>query len=562
MSKFNQKRKAEKAKPTAVNDMGEKAYLLSDKEELVATTLTTFLQSAYYEKEQDVIKRIKDKLGKVDPLFAAKLAVYLRQDANMRSVSHLIAGELSDVVADWKTNFYKKVLVRPDDMAEILAYYTAIKANKNAKGKFKIPSAIKKAFKAKLESMDAYLIDKYKMPKKDFTLVDLVNLMHPVPTQANAEAYKRLMKGESLEGLYTSKIFEKEMSKAGQTAKASQGAITVEEAKEEAITNVLGNVKGMPIMNLLRNLRNILEIAPDMVDEACRQLTIPEKVEKSRLLPFRFATAYDEILALKAPSLAEVQKKASSIQFESDIKAKTDAVLTASEFNAKKEQILDAIETALEYSVQNIPSMAGKVAVLIDHSGSVRGDAGGHSRVSAFSKASRAMIGNLFGSMIAWRQSDVYIGMFGDRLVSPKIDRTKRMLDFNKESFNLGGTCGGGTENGLYIFLSDCIKNKVKVDYLCIFSDMVIGSGGSGGWDRTSHAGLGKFQDLFKEFKALNPQCKTICVDINQTKGTSVFDKSMQVLQVAGWSDKIFDTIAANTVGYKELIKEIEAIEI
>ena len=39
------------------------------------------------------------------------------------------------------------------------------------------------------------------------------------------------------------------------------------EAKEEAISSVLDNVKGMPVMNLLRNLRNIILYAPDKVDE-------------------------------------------------------------------------------------------------------------------------------------------------------------------------------------------------------------------------------------------------------------------------------------------------------
>jgi 60 kDa SS-A/Ro ribonucleoprotein len=553
MAKYNKKKTP--VAPTAINDMGEKAYHLSAKEELVATTLTTFLQGAYYETESEVTKRITSALGKVEPLFAAKLAVYLRDDANMRSVSHLIAGELSSVEADWKSRFFNKVLIRPDDMSEILAYYVAKKAKKNKNGKYKIPNAMKKAFKTKLESMDPYLIDKYKMASRTFKLVDLFNLFHPVPNQKNAKAYKHLIEGKSLDGLYTSKIFEKEMSKAGQGKKTET---QVEEAKVEAIESVLGNVKGMPIFNLLRNLKNIFETAPHMVDEACKQLTIKDKVLNSRLLPFRFATAYTEIEAM---SFKGSTAPAKSIVFEKDIKQ---SAITAADFKAKKEQILDALEKALEYSVMNIPELEGNVAILIDHSGSVRGDAGGSGRMSAFGKTAKAMVGNLFGSMLAWRQDNVYIGMFGDRLIAPKLDRAKRMLDFNKSSFNEGANCGGGTENGLYIFLDKCIKENTKVDYLCIFSDMVIGSGGKGGWDNSSNikSSLGSFQDLFKRFKAINPQCKTICVDINQTKGTSVFDKSLQVLQVAGWSDKIFDTIKSNCVGYKELISQIEAIEI
>ena len=202
MSKFN--KNTEKRVPTSVNEMGEKAYKLKDKEELVATSLTTFLQGSYYESESEIVNRIKRAAKNVDEKFVAQLSLYLRRDANMRSVTHLLAGELAPRLSgkEYATRFYKKIAQRPDDMSEILAYYYS-------KGNSKIANSIRRGFKQKLESMDAYLIDKYKMAKKDISLIDLVNLFHPTPTQANTEAYKRLMNGESLDGLYSSKIFEK-----------------------------------------------------------------------------------------------------------------------------------------------------------------------------------------------------------------------------------------------------------------------------------------------------------------------------------------------------------------
>jgi hypothetical protein len=535
MSKFNKTR--EKRVPTEVNEMGEKAYKLEAKEELIATCLTTFLQGSYYESENAIVNRIKEAATSVDEEFVAKLAIYLRDDANMRSVTHLLAGELAPRLSkkEYASRFYRKIAARPDDMSEILAYYFS-------KGNKRISAAIKKGFRSKLESMDPYLIDKYKMNKKTISLVDLVNLMHPTPTQTNNEAYKRLMKGESLDGLYSTKIMEKVMSEAGQ--KAKKEGTDVVELKAAAITEVLdGNA---PIMNLLRNLRNIIQDAPDQVDKAITHLTNKDKVLKSRLLPFRFATAYEEIEKLRSSSTS-----VSSIKFESDRKGSSNV-----------EKVLKALEIALEYSVENIPALEGKTAVLIDHSGSVRGDGGGSSKVSAFSKTTTAMIGNLFGSMLVWSQRDVYMGLFGDKLIQVPIDRTKGLLEFNKNSFNEGGKCGGGTENGLYIFLNECIKNRTRVDNLVIFSDMVIGSGGYGGWDRTSSTRLGSFQTLFKKFKEINPQCNTIAVDIKQTSGKSVFDKSLNILQISGWSDKIFNLIEANCKGYKALIKEIEAIKI
>ena len=46
MSKYNAK--AEGVKPTVVNAMGENAYQLSAKEELVSTCMTTFLSGDHY----------------------------------------------------------------------------------------------------------------------------------------------------------------------------------------------------------------------------------------------------------------------------------------------------------------------------------------------------------------------------------------------------------------------------------------------------------------------------------------------------------------------------------
>ena len=48
-------------------------------------------------------------------------------------------------------------------------------------------------------------------------------------------------------------------------------------------------------MALVRNPRNIIEDAPEVVYEACVMLLQPELVRKSRLLPFRFVTARNEL---------------------------------------------------------------------------------------------------------------------------------------------------------------------------------------------------------------------------------------------------------------------------
>ena len=552
MAKYNEKKMAKQ--PTETNFMGENAFKMADKEELISTVLTTFLQDEYYENEATKVARIQELLKKVDPLFAAKLALYARNDANLRSVTHLVAAEIAKYVSgsEWGKRFYNKIVVRPDDMSEILSAYANLNGMSQKEIK-KIPNAMKGGFKTALERLDPYQLDKYKMNKKSVSMIDLIRLFHPKATQKNAEAFKRLINGEPLDGLYTAKILEKQMTKAGQVTKNTTEEEKIE-AKHDAIAEVLGNVKGMPIMNLIRNLRNIIIYAPDKVRDACKQLRIEDKILKSRLLPFRFATAYSEIEKM---SYYE-PRSYTEIAFESD---KPKYCLTKTQFESVKQSVLDALEDAIQYSVKNIPGLTGNTAILIDHSGSVRGDSGGSSRVSAFSNVNTAMIGNLFGSMMAYRQSNVYVGLFGDKLIDVPMDRKKKMLDFNMYSYDCGRNCGGATENGLYIFLEKCIKEKKKVDNLVIFSDMQIGNGGVGRWDRTSTYPR-PFHYMFKEFRKINPMCNTICVNIRQSGGTNVFDKSMQILNIAGWSEKVFDVINHNCKGWDAIIKEIEAIEI
>lgn len=559
MAKFNEKKTVKQ--PESVNFMGEKAFLLKPKEEFVSSIMTTFLskEGSYYESSNEEVKRILSLLDKIDPLFACKAAIYVRENGNMRSISHLLGAALAIYISgqEYAKRFYNKLIVRPDDMSEIVSAY----ANLNGMGLNdlkRIPNSIKKGFKEALERLDAYQIDKYKMQNREVSLIDLVRLFHPKGNQKNAEAYKRLVNGESLADLYESKVLEKEMTKAGQTTKDATQEEKME-AKREAITAVLDNVKGMPVMNLLRNLRNILLYAPDKVNDACEQLTIEKKILNSRLLPFRFATAYAEIEKVMYANTKT--KPTTSIVFESE---ESKQQVSESKFNELKKNLLDAIEAAIEIACQNIPVLDGNCAILVDDSGSMRGDAGGHSRVSAFSKTNSSMIAHLFASMMAWRQHDVYVGLFGDRLIQVPYKRNVKLLDFNKESYEIGGRCGGATEAGIYTFLENVVKERKKIDNIIVFSDCQIGRGGTftAWYGQTYGERSGHFHELFKEFRKINPNANFIVVNIRQSGGTSVFDKSQRILNIAGWSDKIFDTIKSQCRGWDSIIKEIESIEI
>lgn len=538
------------------NFMNEDAYVLSDKEAFASMVMTTFLADSYYVPEADFTQNVISLAEKCGYEFTAKLALYARTKGNLRSISHLLAALVCRDTSHptWLKSFYEHIAVRPDDIAEILSCYARLNHISLAHGHFpKIPNSMKKGFSAVLSSLSPYQIDKYKMSSKSLSLIDIVNLLHPTPSDRNREAYRRLMHSESLDGTYDGKILEKEMADTGKNADDEHSIVL---AKHDAIKSVLES--GMPMMNLLRNLRNIMLYAPDLVNEAIKQLIDHDRVVYSRLLPFRFMSAYDAVNKLDISDYVNVDETDTKIKFESD-EAKSN-MMTISKLSELKSKVSKALEKAISIACENVPELSGNCAILIDHSGSVRGDSHGSSTVSPWSRVRTAHIGNLFGSIMAFKQKDVYIGMFGDKLISPTIDRNMGLLEFNQMSYGVGADCGGYTENGLYEFLKNVINEKKHIDNLIVFSDMEIGDGGEGGWDYTSSADV-KFKDLFKEFRKINPDCLTVCCNIRGQSGTSVFNPNLKLLNVSGWSNNIFDVISMYKDGkLKSMVEDIDKV--
>ena len=103
--------------------------------------------------------------------------------------------------------------------------------------------------------------------------------------------------------------------------------------------------------------------------------------------------------------------------------------------------------------------------------------------------------------MIASVLPDVFIGMFGDKLINYEYDRSKGVLWNNKKSFYCRRRLRWCYRKRSFAFLDKCAKDKIKVDNLYVISDMQIGDGESVVWEKSSSYGYGKFAELLKGFK-------------------------------------------------------------
>ena len=331
MSKF--KTTVPKAKTLTENLAGGQAYKQSDELALVSLLLTSFVNDQFYKNAQTTLEDLRKLSEKVkDKEFVAKAAIFARDRFGMRSITHALAGELTSQLngVEWGKNFYDKVVVRVDDMTEIMSYYLAYKTSKDSP---KFPNSLKKGFAKAFDKFDSYQLAKYKGDNKEVKLVDVVNIVHPVPTVRNKSALEQLIKGE----LKSTDTWEAKLSQAGQVAESEEDLTKL---KSDAWSDLIIGKK-IGYFALLRNLRNIINQAPTAIPAACELLVDERMIKSSRVLPFRFTTAYDEIS--KLGSSKEVR------------------------------DVLVAINKALDISVCNVPKFDGDTLVVMDVSGSMSG---------------------------------------------------------------------------------------------------------------------------------------------------------------------------------------------
>jgi 60 kDa SS-A/Ro ribonucleoprotein len=279
--KFNQLLKRPSRKPNTVNLAGGMAHSESEKLELISIMLTSFLGNQFYRSGDETAKRLAELVNRTpDKEFVAKAALYARREAGMRSVSHLVAGEIAHSVKgeEWTKRFLDRVVYRADDVLEILAYCMAVYGKP-------LPNSLKKGLGSALTRFDAYQLAKYRRSSAPLKLVDAVNLVHPPHT----EALRQLMAGS----LAPAETWETKLTEAGQTAKSERE----KEIRKAKVWTKLVRERKIGYFALLRNLRNILEQAPRLVDDVADLLIDRKLIEKSLVLPFRYRSALEALEA-------------------------------------------------------------------------------------------------------------------------------------------------------------------------------------------------------------------------------------------------------------------------
>lgn len=490
MAKYN---KTGARSTKTINKAGGVAYSETPELALASLVLTSFLKDQFYRKEEDTINEVKVLLNQLkDKKFAAQTAIYARTKFGMRSISHVLGAEIAHIVkgADWTRSFFDKVVYRPDDMLETVSYYLKNYGTP-------IPNSMKKGFAKAFGKFDEYQLAKYKAEGSELALVDLVNLVHPHPTEKNRLALKKLVEGK----LKNKKTWEAKLSAAGK--KEDEEDVIVEKAK--AWGSLIKDGK-LGYFALLKNLRNIIEQAPASLPAALKQLTDEDAIKKSLVLPFRFTTAFAELE--KIPG-------------------------------AMSRRAMASINDALDISCQNVPKFKGETLVVLDDSGSM--GYGGLDSKNPFA------LGSLFAAVLV-KSNNCDFMMFSDeaRYINLNAKDSVTSLIEKMSTYRTGN----GTN-----FNTPFEKATQKYDRIIILSDMQGWMSASDGYYSIGGAPTASFNAYKKKFDA-NPRIYSFDL---QGYGSLQFPQP-NVYAIAGFSEKVFDLMNMMDEDRNAMVNEIKKV--
>lgn len=481
MAKFNQTNTNK-----TVNKCGHAAYSMKDKDKLVTQVLTTFFgEPKFYGNNDNELIETAERVLSAEPKFVANLARYARKEMHLRSVAHV----LTALVAHNNNGkpFIKEVIAdvveRADDITEILACYIAMFGKP-------IPNGLKKALGAAMGKFNAYQLSKYNGGNKEVKFRDVLRITHPTPKDREQEALFKMVLDDTLP---TAERWETELSANGNNKETWEKLIA---------ENKVG------YMAMLRNLRNILNAQPDNIDRVYAKLADKEEVLRSKQLPFRFFSAYREVQGLSNCT----------------------------------SKVLDVLETAIEYSVENLPKLGGKTVIAIDTSGSMS------SAISAKSTVKCEDIARLL-AVLASKICNEYIIFTFDTSLKKVTFSTKDSIISTALRIPV---MGGGTD--LTLPLGYMLQNSIKADRLIMLSDNEINcSYVNGGW-RSRYGTCQSLADKYRD--TVNKDLWVHAIDL-QGYGTQQFIGGKTNI-IAGWSERVLEFISLAEQGIDTQVKRIE----
>jgi 60 kDa SS-A/Ro ribonucleoprotein len=270
-------------------------------------------ERSFYGDTTGKVRQLIQWMARADPEWTLKLAVFLREELHLRSISQLILACAATVpeTRPFIGRAFARVAVRPDDILEIAAL---LKDERHLLAK-SLPASIRRAIGAGLNQLGETSFLKYRRARA-FGLKHLLRLCHPRPATDRQSFLFRYVQDrrawlalpeeaqKACPAIAAWEAISRDGSRdPGLLAQAASAGLPWEILVPHfgATRRVWCQlVPHLPIMALLRNLSNLHRsgaLSKQSVRTHVRsKLTDRALLRKSRLLPFRFLSAYKAMI--------------------------------------------------------------------------------------------------------------------------------------------------------------------------------------------------------------------------------------------------------------------------
>jgi 60 kDa SS-A/Ro ribonucleoprotein len=194
-----------------------------------------------------------------------------------------------------------------------------------------------------------------------------------------------------------------------------------------------------------------------------------------------------------------------------------------------------ALEDAMEMAIERVPEIGGQVYVCPDVSGSMRSPITG-ARSGATTAVRCVDVAALVAVAFLRRNPTAEVLPFEDSVVDVRLSGRDSVLTNAERLAQIGG---GGTSVSAPLRLLN--RREAKGDLVVVVSD-------NESWVDACGAGGTPTLQEWSRFRARNPQARLVLIDLQPSATTQAVERE-DILNVGGFSDEVFETVAAFASG-------------
>ncbi len=489
------------------------AYAYGPEQKLAQLAATGTFQDTFYADAKAQLADVLAAAALCDPVFVAQAALYARGRGRMKDMPALLTAWLTVAEPDLAVRVFGRVV----DNGRMLRSFVQIMRS-GAVGRRSLGTRPKRLVQLWLEqaSMRALM---QAATGKDPSLADIVRMVHPKPADEGRKAFYGWLIGRPYD------------------VAALPAEIAAFEAWKRDPGSALPDVPFEWLTAFPLGAEQWAELASRMGWQALRM--------NLNTLARNGAFGVDGVAAAVAARLADRDLVAKARVLPYQLMAALGSVGEGVPLSVQA-----ALETALEAALANVPAVPGRVVVCPDVSGSMQSPVTGY-RKGASSKVRCVDVAALVSAALLRRNQEARLLPFECGVVRLKLDPFARVA---VNAAKLAAVGGGGTNVSAPLALLN--KEGAKADLVVIVSD-------NESWVDSTRSGATATMREWERLKNRVPGARLVCIDL-QPYGTTQAKSRRDILNVGGFSDAVFETLAAFATGgaERDWVAEVKEMEV